>query len=258
MSRTRKKSMQSTLRVAQRILPLLVVATIIFVGFFGAHWLLPGDESSGDQGSDAELAGASVEPVVNLTPEKEAAGKIHISPAEMRELTLTKTVPGVVKYDESTHVELRAPIDCIVTKTLVQSGQWVQAGDPLAILTSPDVGLARNDVARCEADLKLVRMEYEWAQQTDTNLAELLTLLSKEPSVIEVETQLEGKVLGDHRDELITAYSQYLLARNVISRQHFPGNQRRTDGPSAGTAAKRSRGRGSPLQGRQRRVSVSE
>ena len=47
----------------------------------------------------------------------------------------------------------------------VLTGQWVEQGEQLAQLTSEQIGL-RNQIKKCEADLRIAQLQYEWAERT--------------------------------------------------------------------------------------------
>lgn len=155
---------------------------------------------------------------ITLTPEKIAAAGIHASPVSHHSLQAERTVPGTLQYDATRYLQLRVPAECVVVAVLVGRGQWVAAGDKLARLNSQQLGLARHQVKKCEADVRIAQLQHEWTGRTHASLTELLACLKQNPSVAELETRFQGKLLGDHRDELISAYSQYLLATSIASR----------------------------------------
>ncbi|MCA9144845.1 MAG: efflux RND transporter periplasmic adaptor subunit [Planctomycetaceae bacterium] len=224
-----KPSIWSSIRnAAQRVGPVIAVVVIVVVGFFGSEWLMheksPGGElsslannSAGDSSSEASL--------VRLTAEKIKSGAITTTPVGRKPLQATRTVSGTIRYETARHLDLRAPVNCVVTKCLVQPGQWVQKGDRLATLTSAEFALARNELLKSEADLRLAKLQHDWAEQTHANLNDLLALLRQNPSIEDIEKEFENKVLGDHRDALVTAYSQYVLATSVASRTETLQNQ---------------------------------
>ena len=203
--------------VAERVGPFIAVVAIIVIGFFGSEWLMREEAPSADEHAPASEAPASPL-LVRLTPEKYASAAIITTRIERRSLQPTRTVSGTIQYDAERHLDLRAPVNCVVAKCLVEHGQWVQKGDRVATLTSAEVGLARNELLKCEADLRLATLQHDWAEQTHANLNDLLALLKQNPAVEDIEKQFEGKLLGDHRDTLVSAYSQYVLATSVASR----------------------------------------
>ncbi len=86
-------------------------------------------------------------------------------------------------------------------------------------------GLARNQVKKCEADLRIAQLQHEWATRTHENLTELLNNLKENPTIADLEARFDGKLLGEHRDELISTYSQFVLARSVADRTRALGEK---------------------------------
>jgi cobalt-zinc-cadmium efflux system membrane fusion protein len=65
------------------------------------------------------------------------------------------TVPGRLAWDEDRTVRIHSPFAGRVIKPLVQVGDAVSAGQPIALLASADFGSALADARRAETDLKL-------------------------------------------------------------------------------------------------------
>jgi RND family efflux transporter MFP subunit len=212
--------------VAERVGPVVAVVAIVVFGFFGSEWLMKEKAPSAEENTFVRAGAVGSEASsVHLTPEKIASAAITTKQVETRSLQATRTVSGTIQYDAERHLDLRAPVNCVVTKCLVEHGQWVHKGDRVATLTSAEVGLARNELMKCEADLRLATLQHDWAEQTHSNLNDLLALLKQNPSVQDIEKQFESKLLGDHRDTLVSAYSQFLLATSVATRTETLQNQ---------------------------------
>jgi multidrug efflux pump subunit AcrA (membrane-fusion protein) len=152
---------------------------------------------------------------VVLTPEKAAALLIRCEPAERREMQELCSVPGRLGYRRIRRVELRVPVDAVVQEVKVKPGVVVAAGTPLALLTSPGVGLARAEVEKSESELKIANRSQEWNDAITRNLGELLTYLRKQPQSPDVEEKFNDKLLGDHRQNVLPAYSKFILAQKI-------------------------------------------
>lgn len=148
---------------------------------------------------------------IELTPEKFAAANIELAPVVRRPIFATRMVPGEVTYDAAKRVPVLAPVAGVVLQVLVEPAQEVGAGSPLAVLSSPEVGLARNEVLYREAELALARREQERAEAVAENVERLLALLNQRPPLPVVEKSLEGHTLGDYREKILSAYSKLLL-----------------------------------------------
>jgi RND family efflux transporter MFP subunit len=173
----------------------------------------PGTDSGNAPARAAEESDSTQEAgVVRLPPAKIESAGIQVRQVEVRDLQPMRTVPGTIGYNGSRRVELKTPVDCTVRDVLVEPGQTVRKGQPLAILTSPEVGLARSEAAHCESDLALASAEHERATEIATNLAELIQELNQRAPVAEMERRFADRTLGKYRQTVLSAYSKLIAA----------------------------------------------
>lgn len=154
---------------------------------------------------------------VRLNDDKLQAANIQAQEVITRSVRETRTVPGSITYDSAHHLDLTTPVDCIVTKVLVEPGQRIKKGDQLAVLSSPEIGLARDEVLKREAELAIVRKERAWDEQISTNVEYLLELFTSHPAITDLEKALSQKPLGDYREKLLASYSRLLFSALVLA-----------------------------------------
>ncbi|HTN77823.1 MAG TPA: efflux RND transporter periplasmic adaptor subunit [Pirellulaceae bacterium] len=154
---------------------------------------------------------------VTLPEEKLAAAGLAIGKAEEQSLALTQTVPGQMEYNSSQRLEVKSPAAGVVQEVLVEPGQSLQAGEKLLVLTSNEIGLARDQLLSHEADLELARQQLAFHTEIASNVAELLQFVKEAPTLVAVEQRFAGKLLGDYRDRVVAAYSKLKLAEAVAS-----------------------------------------
>src|SRR5205814_1627069 len=123
-----------------------------------------------------------------------------------------RIVPGQIAYKHVSRVDLKAPVNAVVEKVLVKPGDAVRPGAKLAVLTSPEIGVARADVEKGESELKIANRALEYTDEITHNLNDLLKFLRAFPQPEAVEDAFDDKLLGDHRQEVLPAYSRYVLA----------------------------------------------
>ena len=176
-------------------------------------------DSAADQGH------IDTQPSVTLTPEKIVAAGVQIATVAEQELQATNTVPGTLQYDSTRHLELRAPVECVVTEVKVRTGQWLEQGEQNCSIDERANWLcgtrSRNARRICESR----SYSTNGRDRTYASLTEFLSFLKQDPTMPQIESQFEGKLLGEHRDHLISAYSQYLLATRVADRTRSLGEQ---------------------------------
>jgi len=173
------------------------------------------DQVAGSAASEDAEPGQTEPAIVRLTPEKLAAAHLHTDLAAMHELREIRRVPAKIGYNMAHRLELKVPAAGVVKRVLAGPGQSIHAGDELAVLTSVEVGLARDLVNKAQADVGLAEHENRWASQIADNLAALLKFLDQRPPMAQVEARFNDKLLGDHREKVTGAYSKALFAQKV-------------------------------------------
>lgn len=159
-----------------------------------------------------------VEPTeVQLPQEKLERASITFTKAERRPFTETRAVPGQITYDGAKHLAITAPVDGVVKRVLAEPGQAVKQGTPLVVMSSPEVGLARDEVLRRIVELELVELEHRWAMDVAANVAQLLKWFPERPKLTDIEAKLNDRPLGEYRERLVSAYSKLLLAEQIVN-----------------------------------------
>ena len=153
--------------------------------------------------------------IVRMSPTQIAAAGLHTSPVEFRELQDVRRVPAKLGYNLSRRLELKVPASGVVKQVVAEPGQRVRKGDALALLSSIEVGLARDEVIGADAEMQIAQRESQWAARVADNLETLLAQLEQRPELKAVEQRFQDKVLGDHRDKIVSAYSKLLLTDHV-------------------------------------------
>ena len=194
----------------------LTGAAILGAGCLAWWWLathhFAGGPEHGGAGVEAAAAGASAS-VVTLSDA--TAGEITLVKVEVKPVRESLTVPGRLDYDARLRLSYESPVDGMVSRVLVQVRQKVAKGDPLAEVSSPDVGIARDDVRKREADREIEKKGADWAATIAANVDELLDLLAAHPPLEEVEDRFRDRVLGAYREKIIAPYSRLLFVQKV-------------------------------------------
>ena len=171
--------------------------------------------SSGRPAEAAHLEPTGPRDHVTLSDEKFVAAEIKVTTASKRELQSVRTVPGRIEYNATRHVEVKSPFDGLIRRIDVKVGDRVTEGQTIAVVDSPELGEVRADVLLRETDLQQAVNEHEWWHSIQTNLEELLARLKRPQEVQQVEKEFADKVLGDYRQQILTAYSRMRLAEKL-------------------------------------------
>ena len=169
----------------------------------------PGDAAAGGGGA------AGIPTLVTLPAAAQKAAEIGLAPADIRPLRENLTVPGRLDYDARYRLDYASPVDGIVSRVLVKVRQKVAKGDALAELSSPDVGMARDEVRRREDDRLIEKKAADWATTIADNVESLLDTLVGQPPLAAIEKQFQDRVLGAYREKILGAYSRLIYVEKV-------------------------------------------
>ena len=87
-----------------------------------------------------------------LTEEQIRGARLAIEPLGQRNLALHLVTAGRTAFDEGRVAHVFSPVSGRVTSVLGKLGQKVRAGEPLAVIESPDLATAWSDVLKARAD----------------------------------------------------------------------------------------------------------
>lgn len=88
-----------------------------------------------------------------LTPKQAEEAKIVVAPLDEQIVDDTILASGRVTFDDSRVGRVFSPVSGRVSRIDVQLGARVKKGDPIAVIESPELGLASSDVGKAQADL---------------------------------------------------------------------------------------------------------
>jgi len=186
--------------------PLVAVA-----GFVGFHFW----NSGGATPAVAKVEAAGPRDHLTITEEKYVAAHLEAASPMRRELRSQRIVPGRVEYNATRHVEVKSPFDGLIRRIDIKVGDRVTEGQVMAVVDSPELGEGRADVLLRETDLQQAFNEHEWWHSIQANLDELLARLKRPQEIQQLEKEFADKLLGDYRQQVLTAYSRMRLAEKL-------------------------------------------
>jgi RND family efflux transporter MFP subunit len=162
-----------------------------------------------------EPAGAPMK--VQLTDEKLIAADLHTTAAILDSVQLTRPVPATITYDKARKVPIHAPVGGVVVKVLVEPGQQCDLHQPLAELSSPEVGMARDEVLQHQAELALAKQQQIYSEKIAQSVEELLAQLREKPMLQDLDEWLNKQTLGAYRETIVPAYSKLVQAERLVN-----------------------------------------
>lgn len=205
----------SLLKLLSNAIPTVLVLLLMAGGWIAIHQINRGGTSP-DVGPDAVVS-AHVASTVSLTGGKLRTGRFKSAPVQAQQLQHMHTVPGRIRYDESKHIDVKAPMDGILTEVKVAPGDLVQPGQLLAVLQSSDIGQARAEILKRQKQRDIAHQLLERETLLAKNLEELSALLSQGKSIESIEQAFNDRMLGNYRQEILAAYSKMQLSSELLS-----------------------------------------
>ena len=200
-----------TIYIAAGIAVLIPLTIFSYLGYqwYFDHALT--DAVSADNQAEPQRSQDRVE----LAAEKFASANVQLMTIGKHPLQKIRTLPGKLDYRFSRRVDLKAPVDSVVQQILAKPGDAVSQGTRLAMLDSPEIGLVRAEVEKNKAELEIARQARDWADQVEKNLDDLTVALKAHPKPQDIEKEFEERLLGEHRQHVLAAYSRYQLANEL-------------------------------------------
>lgn len=207
----------------QNILQFLLkgLPTVFVLGVMGAGWMFMHHINSGGGSAESEVAPeeevAEFDTLV-LPEGKLNAGNFESAPAESHPVQHLHTVPGRLRYNQTKHVDVKAPMDGILAELLVTPGEVVKTGQLIAVLRSPEIGQARAEIIKHKQKREIAQMVADRKRALAKNLKALVEMLEADKPVDEIETAFKDRPLGSYRQDILSAYSNMRLADELIEK----------------------------------------
>ena len=122
----------------------------------------------------------------------------------------------IINDDHLAHIVPRAP--GIVRKVEKVLGDHVQKGEILAWIESEELAEGKLDFYMKATELGCCEIKLTRCREIFENIGKLLELLEKEAPQKELD-KLDGLEMGEYRGQLLTAYAEYLAAREIHERE---------------------------------------
>ncbi len=90
---------------------------------------------------------------------------IEVNTVDEQALTDTVVTSGKIAFDDARVAHVYSPVSGRVTRIFAGLGQQVKRGEALALIQSPDIGIASSDVSKAEADLVAAQHAFDRQQR---------------------------------------------------------------------------------------------
>jgi len=100
-----------------------------------------------------------------LTPEQVNEAHIIVTPLDEQDVVDTILSSGRVTFDDQRVAHVFSPVTGRVARIEANLGERLHKGQPLAVITSPDIGQASSDLGKADADL--IAAEHDFKRKKD-------------------------------------------------------------------------------------------
>ncbi len=193
-------------------LTITVCALLLAVVGFAASEFWTRESTAAPPDADESTISDGVPHTVTLPESKAAVAGIQTETVKLGGFSHAHSLPGRIDYNDNHHIELKAPSSGVLVSVLVKPGEHVDAGQIIAWLNSTEIGAARADVMKCEANQELAKAVFERQARIKKNVDDLNRGLEQRTEFDTLNERFWGRLLGDYPKELFAAYSRLILA----------------------------------------------
>ena len=168
-----------------------------------------------EQPLTAEETPAETTGLLTLSEHKRSIAGIKIESVKLSDLQLTRTLPARFIYDDKRHISLTVPTKGVLQSVMLQPGDSVTVGQPVAVLQSPEIGVARSQILTESANVDLAHKIHTRQVHLHESVKLLANKIRGGESIDSIKREVAGKSLGERGGSLLTAYSQSQLTGNI-------------------------------------------
>ncbi|MGB7327219.1 MAG: efflux RND transporter periplasmic adaptor subunit, partial [Rubripirellula sp.] len=196
-----------------KVAPTLFVLAVMAGGWWAVHEINTG----GQPGVEDSVADEAPMPdSLTLPAGKIEAAKFETVAAQMQPVEHVHTIPGRIRYDETRHVDVKAPMDGILAEVFVTPGEHVESGQLLAVLRSPEIGQARAEILKRQNEREIAQQLFQRELSLANNLEKMSAMLDQGASVDEIENAFRNRSLGSYRQGILSSYAKMQLSSELL------------------------------------------
>ena len=194
-------------------MPTVFVIGLMALAWWTVHTLgKPGTVE--DDGGPAEFSQPGT---IVLPAGKLASGNFESAEATTHRVQHMHTVPGRIRYDDTKHIAVKAPLSGMIMEMKVTPGQTVEKSQLLAIVRSPEIGQARGEVLMRRKERGIAQQNLEREVLISQNLEKLTAMLYQETPIAKIEDDFADRPLGPYRQSILEAYAKMKLAGELLA-----------------------------------------
>ncbi|MCA8987430.1 MAG: efflux RND transporter periplasmic adaptor subunit [Planctomycetaceae bacterium] len=170
------------------------------------------------------VAAEQEESLIIFPQSKWESSNVEISKSVEQPYVKTIRLTGKVSLNEDRISHVYPMVEGAVDKVGISLGDVVEANQQLIVIHSREVGVAKLELfqARLREEMAIVKDTLQ--KELATNTRELLTALRNWEDITEIQARLSDKNMGEFRERLLIAYSDYIKSQADMTRLEEAGD----------------------------------
>lgn len=201
-----------------------ILLSTVTVGIAGYAWLqtrgekadLPENLSSVSHKPQTPTTEPATPAVI--TQSNWQASGIQLQPLQKYPFSETVRLTGRISLNEDQISHVYPMVEGSVDKVMVGLGQVVKANDVLVVVHSRVIGQAKLELYQARLANEMAEVKDQLQREVAENARKLLVVLRQQKPIIEIEAEFRNRSMGDYRERLLLAYSNYIKAEADVQR----------------------------------------
>ncbi len=156
--------------------------------------------------------------VIELAEDLWDVSGIEFQTAQRLPFSKTIQLTGKVSLNLDHIAHIYPMVEGAVDAVSVSLGQSVKKDDLLVIIHSREIGEAKLQLYQARLQLEIAQVKDRLQSDITKNARELISELREKRQISEIESLFRNRAMGDYRERLLAAYSNYLKSQADVTR----------------------------------------
>lgn len=155
---------------------------------------------------------------LKLPQDRWAVSGIELQPTRMGPFSTTVHLTGKVSLNQDRVAHIFPMVEGTVESVSVGLGETVKAEQLLATIHSREIGESKLKLFQARLQLEMAKTKHELQTEVARNVDDLLEALREKMPIEKVEAAFRSRPMGEYRERLLAAYSNYTKSQADVSR----------------------------------------
>lgn len=181
----------------------------------------PADSTLAEQTTDGAVADSTAAEIpneVSYPQDQWSTASIELKTVQRASFTKPLSLTGTVSLNQDRIAHIYPIVDGTVDQVSANLGQQVKSGELLAVIHSREIGDAKLKLYQVRLQQEMAAVKDQLQQQIAANASELIEALRDDRPIYEIESLFRSRSMGDYRERLLAAYSNFLKSQADVNR----------------------------------------